>query len=123
MASDTLASLAVGVTNAIGTIIAATIIEKTGRTTLLKNSYVGQGLAMFFMAAGFSIPSLQVGPHASASFVIPAIHVPPPALTPLPPLHDALRPTRPPSLSAARCSTSSPSPWGQGPSRPSSSQS
>jgi len=60
VASDTLASLAVGVTNAIGTIVAASIIEKTGRTTLLKNSYLGQGLAMFFMAAGFSIPALQV---------------------------------------------------------------
>jgi hypothetical protein len=60
VASDTLASLSIGVVNVLGTVVAASIIEKSGRTTLLKNSYIGQGLAMFFMAAGFSIPALQV---------------------------------------------------------------
>ncbi len=63
VASDTLASLAVGVTNLLGTIVAGAIIEKSGRTVLLKNSYIGQGLAMFFMAAGFSLPALQVREH------------------------------------------------------------
>jgi hypothetical protein len=60
VASDTLASLAVGTVNVLGTLVAASIIERSGRTTLLKNSYLGQGLAMFFMAAGFSLPALQV---------------------------------------------------------------
>ncbi|GAX75105.1 hypothetical protein CEUSTIGMA_g2549.t1 [Chlamydomonas eustigma] len=59
VASDTLASLAVGTVNVLGTLVAASIIERSGRTTLLKNSYLGQGLAMFFMAAGFSLPALQ----------------------------------------------------------------
>jgi hypothetical protein len=54
-----MASLAVGVTNVIGTIIAASIIEKAGRTTLLSNSYLGQAVAMFAMAAGFSLPALK----------------------------------------------------------------
>lgn len=57
--SDTLASLAVGATNVLGTLIAASIIEKQGRTTLLTNSYMGQAAAMFAMAAGFTIPALK----------------------------------------------------------------
>uniref|UniRef100_A0A7R9YSH1 Major facilitator superfamily (MFS) profile domain-containing protein n=1 Tax=Chlamydomonas euryale TaxID=1486919 RepID=A0A7R9YSH1_9CHLO len=57
--SDTLASLAVGATNVLGTVIAASIIEKAGRTSLLSLSYLGQGLSMFAMALGFTLPVLQ----------------------------------------------------------------
>lgn len=59
MASGTLASVAVGATNVLGTIVAGSIIEKAGRTTLLSNSYLGQAAAMFAMAAGFSLPALK----------------------------------------------------------------
>lgn len=37
MASDTLASAAVGATNVIGTVVAASIIERAGRKQLLVN--------------------------------------------------------------------------------------
>jgi len=57
--SDTLASAAVGATNVIGTIIAASIIERAGRKQLLINSYLGQAAAMFVMAAGFTLPALK----------------------------------------------------------------
>ena len=42
MTSGTLASVAVGATNVLGTVIAGSVIEKAGRTTLLANSYLGQ---------------------------------------------------------------------------------
>eukprot|EP00798_Chlamydomonas_sp_ICE-L_P011127 gene11127-18747_t len=58
VASGTLASAAVGATNILGTIIAGSIIEQTGRKTLLSNSYLGQAAAMFVMAAGFCVPAL-----------------------------------------------------------------
>lgn len=43
----------------LGTVVAATIIEKAGRKQLLTNSYLGQGAAMLLMAAGFASPALS----------------------------------------------------------------
>ncbi|KAF5832364.1 general substrate transporter [Dunaliella salina] len=57
--SDTLASAAVGVTNVLGTVVAASIIEKAGRKQLLANSYLGQAAAMLLMAFGFASPALS----------------------------------------------------------------
>lgn len=56
--SDTLASAAVGATNVIGTIIAASLMDRAGRKQLLGNSFLGQAFAMFVMAAGFGLPAL-----------------------------------------------------------------
>ncbi len=50
--SDTLASAAVGATNVLGTVLAASLIEGQGRKQLLVGSYLGQGVAMLVMAAG-----------------------------------------------------------------------
>lgn len=57
--SAALASVAVGATNVVGTLIAGALIEKQGRCTLLVNSYLGQALAMFLMAAGLGIEALK----------------------------------------------------------------
>lgn len=57
--SAALASVAVGATNVIGTLIASALIEKQGRTTLLINSYLGQALAMLLMAAGLGIEAMK----------------------------------------------------------------
>ncbi|KAL6760297.1 general substrate transporter [Haematococcus lacustris] len=57
--SDTLASAAVGATNVLGTLVAASIIERAGRKQLLVNSYLGQAGAMVLMAAGFALPALK----------------------------------------------------------------
>lgn len=43
----------------LGTVVAATIIEKAGRKQLLVNSYLGQAAAMLLMAAGFVSPALS----------------------------------------------------------------
>jgi hypothetical protein len=43
----------------LGTIIATSIIEKAGRKQLLQSSYLGMGVAMLVMAAGFGLPALQ----------------------------------------------------------------
>lgn len=43
----------------LGTVVAATIIEKAGRKQLLVNSYIGQAAAMLLMAAGFVSPALS----------------------------------------------------------------
>ncbi|GLC50831.1 hypothetical protein PLESTB_000436800 [Pleodorina starrii] len=68
VSSDALASAAVGATNVLGTIVAAGLMESAGRKQLLANSFVGQAAAMFAMAAGFSLPSLQ--PHAGSIAVV-----------------------------------------------------
>lgn len=57
MTSDTLASAAVGVTNVVGTIIAASLMENAGRKQLLASSFLGQAAAMFYMVAGFTVSS------------------------------------------------------------------
>lgn len=57
--SGTLASAAVGATNVIGTLVAASMMESAGRKQLLSNSFVGQGVAMLAMAAGFGMISLK----------------------------------------------------------------
>lgn len=56
--SGALASAAVGATNVLGTLIASGLIEKAGRKQLLNQSYLGMGVAMLAMAAGFGIPAL-----------------------------------------------------------------
>lgn len=42
-----------------GTLLATSIIEKTGRKQLLTRSYAGMGAAMLLMAAGFGVESLS----------------------------------------------------------------
>lgn len=56
--SDALASAAVGLINVLGTMIAASLMDKRGRKQLLTVSMAGQGLAMLAMAAGFALPAL-----------------------------------------------------------------
>jgi MFS family permease len=55
--SDALASAAVGVINVLGTIGAASLIEKTGRKDLLRLSFVGMGACMLTMALGLAVPA------------------------------------------------------------------
>eukprot|EP00983_Pelagomonas_calceolata_P023040 725586-Pelagomonas_calceolata.AAC.7 len=43
----------------LGTVVAASIIEKAGRKQLLVNSYLGQAAAMLLMAFGFASPALS----------------------------------------------------------------
>lgn len=64
--SDALASAAVGATNVLGTVVAASFIERTGRVTLIANSFMGQAVAMAAMALAFSLESLKpyAGPIA-----------------------------------------------------------
>ncbi|KAG1679661.1 hypothetical protein FOA52_006178 [Chlamydomonas sp. UWO 241] len=69
--SGTLASVAVGATNVLGTVIAAGIIEKAGRTSLLMGSYLGQGVSMLAMAAAFVVPALL--PHSGTIAVVGTI--------------------------------------------------
>ncbi|KXZ57026.1 hypothetical protein GPECTOR_1g927 [Gonium pectorale] len=57
--SDALASAAVGATNVLGTVVAAGLMDRAGRKQLLSNSFLGQAVCMFAMAAGFSLPALQ----------------------------------------------------------------
>ncbi|KAG2498051.1 hypothetical protein HYH03_003812 [Edaphochlamys debaryana] len=68
VASDTLASAAVGATNVLGTVVAAGLMDRAGRKQLLSNSFLGQAACMFAMAAGFSLPALQ--PHAGTIAVV-----------------------------------------------------
>ncbi|MEW5317035.1 MAG: hypothetical protein WDW38_008366 [Sanguina aurantia] len=62
--SDTAASAAVGVTNVLGTIVAAWLMDRAGRKQLLGGSFLGQACAMFIMAAGFSLAALK--PYAGS---------------------------------------------------------
>ncbi|GMH43045.1 hypothetical protein BSKO_10967 [Bryopsis sp. KO-2023] len=66
MSSATLASAAVGATNVLGTIFATSLMDKAGRKQLLTFSYLGMGIAMLSMAAGFSVEALSAfsGPIA-----------------------------------------------------------
>ncbi|KAG2436948.1 hypothetical protein HXX76_006464 [Chlamydomonas incerta] len=66
--SDALASAAVGATNVLGTLVAASLMERAGRKQLMAGSFMGQAAAMFAMAAGFSLPALQ--PYAGTIAVV-----------------------------------------------------
>eukprot|EP00892_Ulva_mutabilis_P006772 jgi/Ulvmu1/4467/UM002_0192.1 len=64
--SEAVASAAVGLINVIGTLVAASLMDKSGRKQLLTVSLVGQGVSMLIMAAAFGLPALSefVGPIA-----------------------------------------------------------
>lgn len=66
IASGALASAAVGVVNVLGTILAASLMDKAGRKQLLSLSFGGMGIAMLAMALGLALPSLSglAGPIA-----------------------------------------------------------
>ena len=50
--SGQLASAVVGTINVLGTVVAASLMDKFGRKQLLSTSFTGMGLAMLSMAAG-----------------------------------------------------------------------
>ncbi len=50
--SGQLASAVVGTINVLGTVVAASLMDKFGRKQLLSTSFSGMGLAMLSMAAG-----------------------------------------------------------------------
>ena len=52
--SGQLASAVVGTINVLGTVVAASLMDKFGRKQLLSTSFSGMGLAMLSMAAGKS---------------------------------------------------------------------
>jgi MFS family permease len=56
--SGALASAAVGLINVIGTVGAASFMDRAGRKQLLKLSFTGMGLSMLIMALGLALPSL-----------------------------------------------------------------
>ena len=66
IASAALASAAVGVTNVVGTVVAASLMDRAGRKQLLTLSFSGMGLSMLVMAAGLGLQSLAAyaGPIA-----------------------------------------------------------
>ncbi|KAK9796344.1 hypothetical protein WJX73_010696 [Symbiochloris irregularis] len=53
--SGALASAAVGAINVLGTVVAASLMDKAGRKQLLTLSYTGMGLAMLAMSAGLGL--------------------------------------------------------------------
>ena len=55
--SGALASAAVGLINVLGTVGAASVIEKTGRKDLLKLSFAGMGACMLTMSLGLAVPA------------------------------------------------------------------
>lgn len=70
--SAALASAAVGVTNVVGTVVAASLMDRAGRKQLLALSFSGMGLSMLVMAAGLGIPSLA--PYAGpVALVLPLL--------------------------------------------------
>ena len=56
--SAALASAAVGVTNVLGSTVAASLMDRAGRKQLLTLSFGGMGAAMLLMAAGLGLPQL-----------------------------------------------------------------
>jgi sugar porter (SP) family MFS transporter len=58
ISSGALASAAVGLINVIGTVGAASLMDRAGRKELLRLSFSGMGLCMFAMALGLALPSL-----------------------------------------------------------------
>lgn len=58
ISSGALASAAVGLINVIGTVGAASLMDRAGRKELLRLSFTGMGLCMFAMALGLALPSL-----------------------------------------------------------------
>uniref|UniRef100_A0A1D1ZMN6 Major facilitator superfamily (MFS) profile domain-containing protein n=1 Tax=Auxenochlorella protothecoides TaxID=3075 RepID=A0A1D1ZMN6_AUXPR len=64
--SGTLASAAVGTVNVLGSLLAASVIERVGRRHLLSWSWVGMGASMLLMAAGMRLPALaHLGPYVA----------------------------------------------------------
>ena len=55
MKSGQLASAVVGTINVLGTVVAASLMDKFGRKQLLSTSFSGMGLAMLAMSAGMSM--------------------------------------------------------------------
>lgn len=55
-----------GVTNVVGTVVAASLMDRAGRKQLLTLSFTGMGLSMLVMAAGLGLESLAgyAGPIA-----------------------------------------------------------
>ncbi|KAK9825443.1 hypothetical protein WJX81_000012 [Elliptochloris bilobata] len=66
IASAALASAAVGMSNVVGTVVAASLMDRAGRKQLLTLSFSGMGLSMLIMAVGLGLPSLApyAGPVA-----------------------------------------------------------
>lgn len=64
--SDTLASAAVGVTNVLGTLVSAFLVERMGRKVLMAGSFCGQALSMGLLVAGFTLPFLKEAQGAIA---------------------------------------------------------
>ena len=56
--SGAVASAVVGGMNVVGTIVAASAMDKAGRKQLLRLSFGGMGLSMLAMVAGLSLSSL-----------------------------------------------------------------
>ena len=71
IASAALASAAVGVTNVVGTVVAASLMDRAGRKQLLALSFGGMGLSMLAMAAGLGLPSLA--PYAGPVALVRAL--------------------------------------------------
>jgi MFS family permease len=63
-----LASIAVGVFNIAGTLVAMTAIEKAGRRSLLIASYAGMATTMFVMGASFVVTLSKAYSHAITLF-------------------------------------------------------
>lgn len=59
LASEALASAAVGLINVLGTIGAASFMDRAGRKYLLKLSFTGMGLSMLLMSLGLTSSSLS----------------------------------------------------------------
>ena len=56
--SGATASAVVGAMNVLGTVVAASAMDKAGRKQLLRLSFGGMGIAMLAMVAGLSLSSL-----------------------------------------------------------------
>mmetsp|Transcript_32753 Transcript_32753/g.92911 ORF Transcript_32753/g.92911 Transcript_32753/m.92911 type:complete len:552 (+) Transcript_32753:247-1902(+) len=57
--SVALANAVTGLVNVLGTIAAASVIEKLGRKTLLYSSFTGQGICMLVMGLALALPALE----------------------------------------------------------------
>ena len=75
MKSGQLASAVVGTINVLGTVVAASLMDKFGRKQLLSTSFTGMGLAMLSMAAGEDLTFRWLfSTAASGEQIIDALH-------------------------------------------------